>query len=235
MRFHPSISIFLGVIVSLVLYLIVHPLFAYFWFDAVIIIFSYTIGGFIAVFYARKKKIQYALYEGIFITLIIVLLAFSASSLDSAFFIYCVYIILLAISGGMIGLMMDKNYNGFSPLLAIIGGSAIGYTGLMLLTLIIGFNIHPNYFLRVIVFVLGAVSFVIGGFLSTFLAKEKKLQYGIYTGIIITILGLLGHQTSIYNPPIIHGGAILLYIFSAVIGSYLAVVVAKHQKQISNK
>lgn len=97
MKIHPVSSIFLGVIVSLILYLIVHPLFAGIWFDAVIIIFSYTIGGLISVFYTRKKKIQYALYNGICVMLIIVLLAFNASSDFSGigFFYYSVLIFYL--------------------------------------------------------------------------------------------------------------------------------------------
>jgi len=76
---------------------------------------------------------------------------------------------------------------------------------------------------------------VIGGFLSTYLAKEKKLRYGIYTGIIIIILGLLGQQPSlIYKLPVIHGVAIAIYVISAVIGSYMAILVAKHQKNTLN-
>lgn len=232
MKFHPVLSIFLGVIASLALYLIILPLIAYDLVDAFIVIFSYMIGGFIAVFYAREKKIQYALYEGILTMLIIVLLILISSSHASIIFNYSVLIILLAIFGGMIGLMIDKNYNGFSSLLAIIGGSVIGYSCMILLNLKIGYNLDPNYSLQVIAFVIGIVSFVIGGFLSSFLAKEKKLQYGIYTGIIITILGLSGLQPSlIYKLPIIHGGAIAIYIIFTVIGSYLAMMAAKYQKQ----
>lgn len=76
---------------------------------------------------------------------------------------------------------------------------------------------------------------MIGGFLSAFLAKEKKLRYGIYTGIIIIVLGLLGQQPSlIYKLPVIHGVAIAIYIISSVIGSYLTILVAKHQKNTLN-
>jgi hypothetical protein len=232
MRFHPVTSIFLGAVASLALYLIILPLFGNVWVDAFIVIFSYIFGGFIAIFYAREKKIQYALYEGIFVMLIIVLLMLMASSRVSTVFNYGVLIIALAMIGGMIGLMPDKNYKDFSPFLAMIGGSVIGYSCMIFLNLITGFNLNPDYSLRMILFVIGIVSFVIGGFLSAYLAKEKKLRYGIYTGIIIIILGLLGMQPSlIYKLPVIHGVAIAIYVISAVIGSYLAIIVAKHQNK----
>lgn len=233
MRFNPVFSICLGVIASFILHLITQSLFFYGWFQGVIAIFSYMFGGFIAVFYAREKKIQYALYEGIFIMLIITLQALGASSDVSIIFVvyYSLFVILLAILGGMIVLIRDKDYNGFSPALAITGGSIIGYSCMFLLNSIIGYNVGSNYSLKVIVFVFGVISLVIGGYSSTFLAEEKKLRYGIFTGIIITILGLLGLQTSLYKPPTIHGIAILLYSISAIIGSYLAIIATKHQQK----
>lgn len=122
-----------------------------------------------------------------------------------------------------------------APYLPLLGGSVIGYTCMLFLTSIIDFNLAPNDSLQVSFFVIGIVSFVIGGFLSTYLAKEKKLRYGIYTGIIIIILGLLGQQPSlIYKLPVIHGVAIAIYVISAVIGSYMAILVAKYQKNTLN-
>jgi len=151
MRFHPVISVFIGVIVSFVLHLVTQSLFVYGWISVFVATFSYIFGGFIAVFYAREKKIQYGLYEGILIILILDLLAFIASSSVSTISIlyYGIFVILLAILGGIIALITDKNYNGFSPLLAIIGGSVIGYTCMQFLTSIIDFNLAPNDSLQV--------------------------------------------------------------------------------------
>lgn len=152
MRFHPVISIFIGVIVSFLLHLVTQSLFVYGWISIFYSTFSYIFGGFIAVFYAREKKIQYGLYEGILIILILNLLAFIASSnvYTISILYYGIFVILLAILGGIIALITDKkNYNGFSPLLAIIGGSVIGYSCIILLTSIINFNPHPNDSLQV--------------------------------------------------------------------------------------
>lgn len=247
-RFHPVISIFLGVICCFALYLLAVLGFGiYAWvgaflnlpnpslFGILLLIVSFIIGGFIATYFAKEKKLRYGLYEGVFITLILIIFPVPGSPFEIftviptyVLIFSLIMVILLACVGSIFVLMMDKNYNGFSPIIAIIGGSVIGYSCMFSLNSIIGFNLDPNYSLRVIFFVFGVVSFVFGGFLSTFLAKEKKLQYGIYVGILITVFGILGLPTSIYHPPIIRGGAILLYIFSAVIGSYLAIVVAKH-------
>jgi len=111
MRFHPVISIFLGVIVSFVLSLIALSFFVYFWINLFIIIFSFILGGFLAVFYAREKKIQYALYEGIAVILVLEFVTnFVASPQAFVFLIFSILIFLLAMTGGMVGLIVDKKY-----------------------------------------------------------------------------------------------------------------------------
>jgi len=128
----------------------------------------------------------------------------------------------------MFALMMAENYRVFNPFLAIIAGSAIGFSCIALLTSITGNNPHPSYILRVFNIIVGVVFMVIGGFISTYLAKQKKIQYGIYTGIIIAIIGT---TTIIYHTPIIYGGAIIIYIISTAYGSYLAIIVTKNLKK----
>lgn len=73
------------------------------------------------------------------------------------------------------------------------------------------------------------ISYILGGFIATYLAKEKKIQYGVYTGVIILTIGII--QTSINNfPVVIHISKFIVYIISAAIGGYLAVLLAKHLK-----
>jgi hypothetical protein len=230
MRFHPVISIIIGTIVSFLLYLIVESFFGLNNWVTFIIIFIYILGGLIAVFFAKENKIQYALYEGIFITFIIVLLMFISSSYLSTIFNYVIIIISFSMIGGLIALLMNKNYNGLNSYYAILMGSIIGYSCMTILYLIV-FSPDHNNLLSTIIFVIGIVSFVIGGSLSVFLAKEKKLQYGIYTGIIIIILGLLGLQPSLmYKLPVIHFVAVAIYLISAVVGSYLTILVIKSKQ-----
>ncbi|BDZ68396.1 hypothetical protein [Methanobacterium ferruginis] len=231
MKFHPVVSIFSGVIISFILFFISALLYGYIWFDLSPII-SFIFGGFIAVYFAKEKKIQYALYEGIIVLLIFEFLTnFVASSYFSVYLIYSVLIILLTIIGGMIGLMMDKNYNGFNPFLALFAGSFIGALCIWIASTH-GYN-PDSVPIDLMDIVIGIIFFMIGGFLSTILAKEKKIQYGIYTGIfiltIIAVKQLLSHQ-----PFVIHILGFIIYLVFAVIGSYLAVVVVNHQKQTSN-
>lgn len=232
MKFHPVISIGSGVIVSFTLFFISAILYGYIWFDLSPII-SFIFGGFIAVYFAKEKKIQYALYEGIIVLLILEFLTnFVASSYVSVYLVYSVLIILLTIIGGMIGLMMDKNYNGFNPFLALFAGSFIGALCIWI-TSTHGYN-PDSVPIGLIDIIVGIIFFMIGGFLSTILAKERKIQYGIYTGVLILLIIAIVQQL-LSQPFVIHILGFVIYIVSAVIGSYLAVVVAKHQQQISNK
>jgi len=250
MRFNPVVSIILGVIVSFVLYLIVISVFGVIgwigafqaiqgasWFGTFLLIISYALGGFIATYFAKEKKIEYALYEGIFILLIFGIMTVPNSSLDATkllvLFSYGgILLLLLAVTGGMFGQMINEKFNGFSPILAVIAGSIIGYSCVVLLTLFTG-HAPDSYSLGAINIAVGVISFVIGGFLSAFLAKEKKIQNGIYTGLIILaiilIIGLIQMLTN-HWPVYFHIIGFVGYIISAVIGSYMAILVAKHQK-----
>jgi hypothetical protein len=248
MRFHPIVSIIFGVIVSFVLYLIAISVFGVIgwicafqaiqgasWFGTFLLIISYALGGFIATYFAKKRKIQYALYEGILLLIIFSILTVPNSSLDVTkllvLFSYGgILLILLAVTGGMFGQIINEQFNGFSPILAVIAGSIIGYSCLVLLTLFTGYA-PDSFSLGAINIAVGVISFVIGGFLSAFLAKEKKIQIGIYTGLtilaIILIIDLIQMLTN-HWPVYFHVIGFLGYAISAVIGSYMAIIVAKH-------
>ena len=251
MRFHPVISITLGVIVSFIVYLIAVLGFGAFawvgaaisahpgssWFGVLLLIVSYILGGFIATYFAKENKVRYGLYEGLSLILIYFLwtapiwyLEYSSVNFLPTIFANLM-ILLLAVTGGILAKMKDKDYNGFNSILAIIAGSAIGYSCMSVLVLITG-HFPGSYTLDVIGVIVGLISFLIAGFITLFLSKEKKILNGLYTGIIINLFGLL--QAALATTLIIHVSVILLYIFSAVIGSYLAMTLTNHQKQISN-
>lgn len=250
MRFHPVVSIILGAIISFILYLIAISVFGVIgwiggfqaiqgasWFGTFLLIISYTLGGFIATYFAKEKKIQYALYEGIFILFIFSILTVPNSHLDAAtlllsLFSYGILLLLLAVTGGMFGQMTDEKFNGFNSLLAVIAGSITGYSCVVLLTLFTG-HAPDSYSLGAIEIIVGVISFVIGGFLSVFLAKEKKIQIGIYTGLtilaiilIIDLIQMLTNHWLFYIHIIIYVG----YVISAAIGGYMAISLAKHLK-----
>jgi hypothetical protein len=193
MRFHPIVSIISGVILSFVLYLIAISVFGVIgwigafqaiqgasWFGTLLLIVSYILGGFIATYFTEEKKIQYALYEGIFILLIFIVLTVPNSSLDAttlllSLFSYGILLILLAVMGGMFGQMIDEKFNGFSPILTVIAGSIMGYSCVVLLTLFTG-HAPDSYSLGVVNILVVCDFFCNWGFLSVFLAKERRYK-----------------------------------------------------------
>lgn len=78
-------------------------------------------------------------------------------------------------------------------------------------------------------------SLIIGGFIATYFAKEKKIQYGIYVGITwVVLIGLVPSLlfflptslSNIINKVLTY----IIYIIGTITGSYLAILIAKHQK-----
>lgn len=217
MKFHPVVSIFFGVIACFVLYLIavlcganpwVWGIFSvssgYSWFGTFLIILSFILGGVISTLFAQEKKIKYGIFEGLCLLMIFFIWSMFLWSLKpgviniSNIIFQNVMIFLLIYVGGMFGLITNSKYNGFSPLFAVIAGSVIGYSCVEVLVLITGFYPSPNsYSVGMMSFIVGAVPSVIGGFVTTFLSKVKKIKYGIYTGILIILIGLL--QSLIYS------------------------------------
>ncbi len=253
MKFHPVISIILGVIVSFIFYLI--PILGFGTFGAFIQLFSYVIGGFIAVFYAREKKIQYALYDGLIMMLIIDLPFFASPYVIIAFF-YGVSIILLAAIGGIIGLMMDENYResfktkylnkGFN-LIAIITGIVITFVIWVFVFSFTYLIIHPTDSGLISISLIETAELigisVIGGFIATFMVKEKQLLNGICVGLGIIIMAvmeyvyliIIGYPVNYLFTPVNIIVANLGYILAPTLGSYLAIITSKHQELIMNE
>ena len=127
--------------------------------------------------------------------------------------------------------------NGFSPILAVVVGLVVAYLIAILLELIIGtYQTHITSF-GIVDFIIGATTVLIGAFVTTFLNKEKKIQYGIYLGIFMITLSLLNklylssiHYTHFHENYLIFIGVIVGYLFFAIFGSYLGMIVDKSIK-----
>jgi len=258
MRFHPIVSIFLGVIACYILRLIgingfgvtrwvgaVLVLPEYSWFGTYLIIVSFILGGFIATYFAKERNMRYGLFEGIIIILLLIFLtvpigfALNKYTFTTAYttIFATITILLLASLGGMLGQMTDKTYNGFSPILTVIAGFVIALLCSGLLNLMTGFHLSSTPF-GLITFLVGVISVVIGSYVTILLAKEKKIQYGIYTGIVYIIISILNTYFYHINIPgsyyiqiSVIIGLIVGYLFSAVIGSYLGIIATKLLKQ----
>ena len=135
-----------------------------------------------------------------------------------------------------------NKFNGYTPILAILIGVIITFVCVGFLELIVGTYINDSAnFFGFINNIVGAVAFLIGGFTTLFLAKEKNIEYGIYTGIISITVSILCHlygdilwSTSITIPGTyyIFLGMIAGYILAATAGSYLGTIL---NKQITTK
>jgi hypothetical protein len=92
---------------------------------------------------------------------------------------------------------------------------------------------YANFF--EIDFLLGAISLIVGSFVSTFISKDKKIQYGIYSGIIFIIYRLLAN---VFHMNILHGNYYIIiistigYLFLTIMGSYLATKTRRLKSEI---
>lgn len=254
MRFHPVISIFLGIIAIFVLAGISGSKFftstSVLWdifFTLIVLIF--IAGGFIATYFTKDMRIRYGFYVGIILSVLAVtigvigrnLIGYKGTALAVSMFLG---ISLITGIGGFIGKMTDKSNrqsfktklfnNGFSPISAIIAGIIIAYVCAGLLDFVTGIKSSFTTY-GVIDFVVGAISIAIGAIVTTFLAKEQKIQYGIYSGIIVIIISILTHGLNIHESYYIRVGAAAGYLLSAGVGGYLGIIVAKHLKQNTTK
>ena len=115
----------------------------------------------------------------------------------------------------------------FNPLVAVILGVVITFLCFIFLAalgVLVGYTIaSTNYYANDFLF--GAISLIIGSFLSTFTVKDKKIQYGIYSGIIFIIFRLF---TDVLPTSKIQGNyyiiisSTIIYLLVAILGSYLA-------------
>lgn len=87
-------------------------------------------------------------------------------------------------------------------------------------------------------FLIGIMALFIGGFVSTFLVKEKKIRYGIFVGIIVILIGILKLYIEMVNGLMIPGsfyyvriGEFVSYLLFAGIGGYFGIIISKRLKE----
>ncbi|MGO9387505.1 MAG: hypothetical protein ACLPWD_05575 [Methanobacterium sp.] len=127
----------------------------------------------------------------------------------------------------------------FHPVISIIIGLIVAITLAVLLKLILGLN---SPFFGVMNFQIGVTIFALGAFITTFLAKEDKIEYGIYFTVIlltIYIIAELFNDTNIYNSYYVQTGVfigtIVGYVFSALVGSYLGITIQEQLQKNTEK
>ena len=204
MRYNPVISIVLGAVAIIVLILILVGILGapniyntimqgVFFITLTLIL---IVGGFIATYFAKDMKIRYSIYLGLIFALININLVIGRDigGYNGIFIAIGIFILFSLITGigGFIAKMTDKNSRQLfkskhlnrrlSPILAIAVGLVVTYIIAILLELITGtYQTHITSF-GIVNFIIGATTVLIGAFVTTFLNKEKKIQYGIYLG-----------------------------------------------------
>jgi uncharacterized membrane protein len=251
MKVHPVISIILGIITGIILLIISMKLFSGNALAAAATDFIISIiGGFIATYFAKEKKIRYGIYEGIILSVIFISIV-ALIPINYMYFLIALVgiifeVLLPASIGGFIGKMTEENSRqtfkikylnrNLHPIIAIIAGILVN----IVLISLFGF-FHLKISMGITYFLIATVPFVVGGFVTAFLAREKKMLYGIYEGIIAVIYALLaryigmimGLNTTVNYYLII--GAFIGYLLAAAIGSYLGKAAGEHLKQKSEK
>ena len=251
MKFHPVISIILGIIVTITLFGILLPAFKAGTLDSVVVFLIICVfSGFVATYFAKEKKMRYGIYEGIIITIFLIC-SVLATQRPSIILIGLIFMWIFPAIGGFLGKMTDENNrkkiktkylnNGLSSITAIITGIIITYVCSALLQLITGTyidinNVSTAHF-GLANFIVGATAIAIGAFITIYLAKEKKIKYGIYEGIIFIILSkltksLLEMAYGVNKPEdyYILLGTVIGYLLASIIGSYLGTMLDKHLK-----
>ncbi len=194
---------------------------------AIFTLLVYFFGGVLAVGLLKEYKIRYGLYYSL-LTAIIYSFFFKLP-------LNALLIIILGTLGGFIMVMTNEKarlsffnrieYN-FSPLIAVILGVVISflcYIFLETLSVLYGYSLTTANVFGILLY--GAISLIIGSFASTFISKDKKIQYGIYSGIIFIIYRLHGNIT---HMAIVQGNYYIIiistigYLLLAIIGSYIA-------------
>ena len=135
--------------------------------------------------------------------------------------------------------MRGLSFMRFHPVISIIIGLIIAIFIGFMLKLILSLN---SPFFGVINFQIGVTIFALGAFITTFLAKEEKIEYGIYfTVILLTIYIIAGlfNDTNIYTSYYVQTGVfigtIVGYVFSAIVGSYLGITIQEQLQKNTEK
>ncbi|HML04427.1 MAG TPA: hypothetical protein VK426_01505 [Methanobacterium sp.] len=241
MNFRPIISIIIGTIVALVLSFLIdvslHSL------PKIVLIITTLIGGFIATYFTKEKKIRYGIYVGISLTVISTLflsLFLTNLIINDILPLYLygaiVNSVLPASIGGFLGKMAYKESredfkakewkNGITPPMAI----TIGF--IFILSLLYWFSSFEGP-----IILIGFISFLIGGLTTTLIVKDNRIKYGLYAGLIALILSFtLGLYAGIITGRVISEEyyikiiKIAAYIMAVIIGSYLGKIASKYLK-----
>jgi hypothetical protein len=238
MKLNPVRSIFLGFVMFIMVFLIFLLLGIE---KAIILLFlSFFLGGFITMYFVREKKFQYLFYEEILIFIFsIIMYPYIMPGLSILGSIYLfLFILIFTGFGGLIGnkiaeKIVEKKIWSFHPIISIILGFILSFIIYVFIYDLILLGVSDSV-LEQITIVIEVGSLVIGGFTATYFAKEKKIRYGIYVGIIwVVLIGLIpslifGFSTSLLNPITVL--TYLIFIVAATTGSYLTILVAKHSK-----
>ena len=246
MKFHPVVSIILGIIVSFMIFVKISLSFSTSILILVAILFATLIlGGFIATYLTKDRKMKYGVYEGITLAVFIIILLEIAHSTElNIISVVSALVLCPVISGigGFIGEIADENnrqsfkkhlHDEFNPILAIISGIIITFLCIALLSKI-GDLIDPTSG-NVTMATVG-IAFLIGGFLTTFFAK--KVKYGIYEGIscIILLIIAISYMEMIMginlyeNNYYIFIGMLVGFFLFVIAGSYLGITIYRHFK-----
>jgi hypothetical protein len=165
MRFHPLISIFLGAVAIIVLFLILvgiqgvpnfnnKVIVAIFFITAMLIL---LVGGFIATYFAMNIKIRYGIYLGLILASLETIgnnNLVGYNGIGIAIFVIIIFSLVSGI-GGFIAKMTEKNNrqlfkskhmtNGFSPIMAVAVGFIVATVCVDLLELILGIIVAKHF------------------------------------------------------------------------------------------
>jgi len=235
MRLNPAISIILGLIVFVIVFQLSRDL------DRIVLmVLAFFLAGFIAIYYSNDNKLQYLLLEGVLLLLILTVW----SGFNFFNFLYSILLILiLTVPGGILGKLVDEKARlrswSFHPVISI----ALGFIATILIFVFL-YNLNPfgvsDFILQQLQRLELIVSLLIGGFIVNYFVREKKLEYGIYLGLIMIIFDLLilyifhgrGFLEEGFSPISILL-AIIVYILTPTIGSYLSIKNSKKPKKES--
>ncbi|MDD3753226.1 MAG: TIGR04086 family membrane protein [Methanobacterium sp.] len=233
MRLNPVRSIFLGLLVFFVVFLIAESLHRF-----ILLFLSFFLGGFIVMYFTREKKLQYLFYEGILVLIFSTIMYTIMYRLSVNGFIYStLFVLIFTLLGGIIGKFADqaveKKSLNFHPVISIALGVIISFIIFDFVFSLIPIGVSDSIFQQIST-IESMGSLVIGGCIATYFAKEKKIKNGIYVGmtwiLIYFIPSIIFFGLSSLSNPI---NTVLMYIgfiIASTIGSYLAILIDKRQK-----
>ncbi|MCC7563739.1 MAG: hypothetical protein KO275_04440 [Methanobacterium sp.] len=197
MRLKPVRSIFLGLLVFFVVFLISESLHRF-----ILLFLSFFLGGFIVMYFAREKKLQYLFYEGILVLIFSTIMY----RLSVNGFIYSIlFVLIFTLLGGIIGKFADqaveKKSLNFHPVISIALGVIISFIIFDFVFSLIPIGVSDSIFQQIST-IESMGSLVIGGFIATYFAKKKNKErnlcrYNLDFNLLYTINNILWSLISI--------------------------------------